>query len=339
MVMVTGANYPLTLGIVLLSLAAAVVPTLFFVGLIYWVDRYEKEPVWLLAAAFLWGAVPSIIAAFILNAIISIPSYVILGEEIGTVASAAVIAPVVEESLKGLALVGILLVWRHEVDSVLDGIIYAAMVGLGFAMAENVFYFLNVYSEGGIDAWSVNVFLRAVVFGLNHALFTSMMGIGIAIARLTPSLLVGSLALLGGWLLAVFLHFVHNLSAILGGLLLLVTVLNAWGGALLLALIIVWALLQERRWIRLYLADEVTQGTLSPVQYEIASSTRKRIGYQLGALLSHGIGGYLMASHFYYRCSELAYKKHHYATLGNPKAGGLVEETRASVAQLSSLIT
>jgi RsiW-degrading membrane proteinase PrsW (M82 family) len=331
--------YPLSLGIVLLSLAAAVVPTLIFVGLIYWVDRYEKEPVWLLAAAFLWGAVPSIIAAFILNAILSIPSYSLLGPEIGDVATAALIAPIVEESLKGLALVGILLIWRHEVDSILDGIIYAAMVGIGFAMAENVFYFLNVYAEGGLEAWSLNVFMRAVVFGLNHALFTSMMGIGIAIARLTPSLFVGTVALFVGWLMAVFLHFVHNLSAILGGLLLMVTLLNAWGGLLLMTLIIIWALLQERRWIRLYLADEVTRGTLSLAQYEIASSTRKRLGYQMGMLLSHGIGSYLNASRFYYRCSELAYKKHHYATLGKPKTEVLVQETRANVAQLSSLFS
>jgi RsiW-degrading membrane proteinase PrsW (M82 family) len=331
--------YPLSLGIVLLSLAAAVVPTLIFVGLIYWVDRYEKEPVWLLAAAFLWGAVPSIIAAFILNAILSIPSYSLLGPEIGDVATAALIAPIVEESLKGLALVGILLIWRHEVDSILDGIIYAAMVGMGFAMAENVFYFLNVYAEGGLEAWSLNVFMRAVVFGLNHALFTSMMGIGIAIARLTPSLFVGTVALFVGWLMAVFLHFVHNLSAILGGLLLMVTLLNAWGGLLLMTLIIIWALLQERRWIRLYLADEVTRGTLSLAQYEIASSTRKRLGYQMGMLLSHGIGSYLNASRFYYRCSELAYKKHHYATLGKPKTEVLVQETRANVAQLSSLFS
>lgn len=330
-------SYPLTLGVVLLSLTAAIIPTLFFVILIYWVDRYEKEPIWLLAAAFLWGAVPSIIAALILNGIFSAPSYFLFGPEIGDFAGVALVAPIVEESLKGLALVGILLIWRHEVDSLLDGIIYAAMVGMGFAMVENVFYFLSVYAEGGFEAWGLNVFLRGVVFGLNHALYTSMMGIGIAIARLTPSLFVGSLALFMGWLMAVFLHFVHNLSAIMGGLLLLVTIGNAWGGVLLMTLIIIWALVQERRWIRVYLADEVARGTLSPAQYEIASSTRKRIGYQMGALLSHGVGGYLNASRFYYRCSELAYKKHHFATLGNPRAGGLVEETRAQVAQMSVL--
>jgi RsiW-degrading membrane proteinase PrsW (M82 family) len=331
------STYSLTLGIVLLSLAAAVVPTIFFVGLIYWVDRYEKEPIWLLAAAFVWGAVPSIIAAFVLNAIFSAPSYLVLGPESGDLAAAAVIAPVVEESLKGLALVGILLIWRHEVDSLLDGIIYAAMVGMGFAMAENVLYFLSVYAEGGPEAWGLNVFLRAVVFGLNHALFTSMMGIGIAIARLTPSLFLGAIALLLGWLMAILLHFVHNLSAIMGGWLFLITIVNAWGGVLLMTFIIVWALVQERRWIRLYLADEVRRGTLSPAQYEIAASARKRLGYQMGALLSGGVGSYLRVSRFYYRCSELAYKKHHDATFGSPRSGRLVEETRASVAQLSSL--
>ena len=50
--------------IFILSVIAAIIPTVFYIIIIYWVDRYEKEPWWLLSAAFLWGAIPSIIAAF-----------------------------------------------------------------------------------------------------------------------------------------------------------------------------------------------------------------------------------------------------------------------------------
>ena len=38
--------------VLFLSILAAVLPTILYVGIIYWVDRYEKEPWWLLAAAF-----------------------------------------------------------------------------------------------------------------------------------------------------------------------------------------------------------------------------------------------------------------------------------------------
>ena len=43
----------------------ALVPTLFYILLVWWLDRYEKEPVSLLVLAFVWGAVPSIILSLI----------------------------------------------------------------------------------------------------------------------------------------------------------------------------------------------------------------------------------------------------------------------------------
>jgi protease PrsW len=113
------------------SILAAAVPTLFFVALIYWVDRYEKEPLWLLGATFLWGAIPSIIIAFIFNTVLSIPVYLLVSGPAGDALAGSLIAPPVEETVKGLAILGILLLWRHEIDSVLDGIIYGAMVGNG----------------------------------------------------------------------------------------------------------------------------------------------------------------------------------------------------------------
>ena len=48
---------------VIASLLFAVIPTLCYVAIVWWCDRYEKEPFWLLAAAFLWGAVPAILLA------------------------------------------------------------------------------------------------------------------------------------------------------------------------------------------------------------------------------------------------------------------------------------
>jgi protease PrsW len=324
--------------IFILSVIAAVIPTLFFVSLIYWVDRYEKEPLWLLSAAFLWGAIPSIIAAFILNTLFSIPFHLILGPDLGDAFGASFIAPFFEESLKGIALLLILFFWRHEIDSILDGIIYGAMVGMGFAMVENVYYFMNVYHADGIEAWQINIFMRAIMFGLNHALFTSMTGLGIAVSRFARNPLTKFGAPVFGWMMAMFLHFVHNAAASATAVFpiaCLILPLNAWGGILITLIIIVWALLQEKRWIKKYLADEVRHGTLTAAQYEIVGSGINRFFHRLNLLSNQGAEAYFKAGRFYQLCSRLAYKKHHYTLLQEKKSHTLTAQLREEVSQLS----
>lgn len=336
------ATFPLTFEIILLSIFAAVIPTIFFVLTIYWFDHYEKEPVWLLTAAFMWGAIPSIIAAFILNTGLGIPLYIILGPGLADATSAALIAPPVEETLKGLALIGILLVWRDELDSPLDGIIYGAMVGLGFAMVENIYYFLNVYAQGGAEEWGLNIFTRGIIFGLNHALFTSFAGLGIAIARLSRRRLTSYAAPVLGWMAAIFVHFVHNLTASLvsavGALVCFVTLFNAWGGVLLLLAIILWALIQERRWIKEYLAEEVEQGLITPKHYKNATSGLRRIAHYSDLLFNRGPGAYLDGIRFYHRVSELAYKKHHFEILRENKSEELTHSLRKEIRRLQTVI-
>ena len=314
--------------LLLLSILASTLPILFYIAIIYWVDRYEKEPWWLLSATFFWGAVPSILFAFVFNSLFSAPLYLILGEELGDILSASLVAPVVEESIKGLAILGIFIFWRHEIDSPLDGIIYGAMVGLGFALVENVFYFVNVYQEGGLEAWGITIFLRSIIFGLNHALFSAMTGLGVAVARLTTNGLVKIGAPLVGWTTAVFLHLIHNLSVSFGNLLCLFALFNNWGGLLLTLLIILWALLQERRWLRQYLAEEVSLGYLTANQYEIACSGRRRTRAQLNALFTLGLSPFRRTIRQHHRLSKLAYRKHHFALFNDPASQQAIESLR-----------
>ncbi|HEX6383787.1 MAG TPA: PrsW family intramembrane metalloprotease [Anaerolineae bacterium] len=318
-----------------LSTIATVVPTIFYVGIIYWFDRYEKEPWWLLTAAFLWGAIPSIIIAFSFNTLFSIPLYLVAGDGAGEALAASLIAPPVEETIKGAALLAIFFWWRDEIDSPLDGIIYGAMVGVGFAMVENVFYFVNVYNEGGPEAWGLNIFMRGIIFGLNHALFSSMTGLGIAIARMATSTLTRFLAPLLGWTIAMFLHFLHNASVSFGNLLCLVALVTDWGGVWLTVAIIVWALLQERRWIREYLVEEVRAGTLTLSQYETACSGRKRIRHNIRLLFSRGPRAYGDAARFFQRCSKLAYRKHHFKLFGDGASRQHTEQLRIEISDLS----
>ena len=62
------------------SIIAAIIPAVIYTTLIYYVDRYEKEPLWLLAATFFWGAVPAIIFALIFNGVLGLPFYLLLGD-------------------------------------------------------------------------------------------------------------------------------------------------------------------------------------------------------------------------------------------------------------------
>ena len=303
--------------VLLLSIIAAIIPTLFFIGLIYWVDRYEKEPFWLLIAAFLWGAIPSIVLAYIFNSVLSLPLYLI-SDGVGDVLSGVLIAPPIEESVKGMALLGILLLWRHEIDSPLDGIIYGAMVGLGFAMIENIYYFVNVYNEGGMAAWGTSVFFRAFIFGLNHALFTSMTGLGVAISRLSTNNLVKIGAPMAGWVTAVTLHSLHNLSVSFDNALCIFALLFDWGGVLLIIGIIIGALVQERRWLVNYLREEVERGVLPSPLYVNACSNKKRGAHKWRVLVGQ-TAVYPKTLRFYQQCSELAYKKHHYALFHHEK--------------------
>ncbi|MFW6042637.1 MAG: PrsW family intramembrane metalloprotease [Chloroflexota bacterium] len=321
--------------LLLLSSMAAVVPAAAYVSLIYWFDRYEKEPFWLLAAMFFWGAVPSVLLAIGFNTIASVPFDLIAGPEIRNTLAAILIAPPLEETVKGLALLGVFTFVRHEIDSLLDGIIYGAMVGMGFAMVENVFYFLDVYEEGGRSAWQTLILLRAIVFGLNHSLFTSMTGLGLAVSRFATRPHLRFLAPVLGWMVAVSLHTIHNLGASLGAPYCLILPLSNWGGVLLLGIIIVWALIQERRWIRTYLSDEVTLGTLTAGQYRVACSGRARLAHRLELLRTRGPRAYLAATRFYRQCSELAYKKHHYELLGEDHVIGMTQDLREQVAGLS----
>ena len=50
------------------------------------------------------------------------------------------VAPLVEESLKGLAVLLIMWLLRAEFDDVRDGIVYGALVGLGFSISEYGLY-------------------------------------------------------------------------------------------------------------------------------------------------------------------------------------------------------
>jgi len=316
----------------LFSMLAAAVPVLLYAGLIYWADRYEKEPLWLLAAAFLWGAIPAALLALLFNALLSAPFYLLFDSGPAELVSGAIIAPVVEESVKALLLFGILFLWRQELNSLLDGIVYGAMVGMGFAMVENVLYYLSAFQDGGQAAWTGLVIVRGLLFGLSHALYTSLTGLGIAAARLGPNRFVRFIAPLAALAAAIALHAFHNAAMFMGNALgFLAGLTFDWGGVALTVLIIALALYQERQWMKRYLADEVGLGTLTAEEYELVRSAARRNRARVGVLLRQGPRAYRRSGRRYREGSELAYHKRHHAVFSDEFSREAAERLRMTL--------
>lgn len=176
-------------------LLLALVPLCFALPTLAWLDRVEPEPRASRVHALLWGAMIAALVAGIVNSIVA----ALATESIAAVVS----APLIEEAMKGAGVVWA--VRRREVDGVMDGIVYACWVGLGFAFVENFEYFLMARHDGSLAGTFV---LRALLTPFAHPLFTAWTGlaIGRAVGRRRPLL---PSALLG-WAMAALTHAAWN---------------------------------------------------------------------------------------------------------------------------------
>jgi RsiW-degrading membrane proteinase PrsW (M82 family) len=320
----------------LVSIFFGFAPMFLFAAFINWLDRYEKEPKALLGAAFMWGALIAGGGAYIINTVLGLGVYIVTGSEGATdFATASIIAPIVEESLKGLAVLVVFFLFRKEFDSVLDGIIYAGITALGFAAIENVLYIYNYgYQEGGWNGLWQLVFIRVILVGWQHPFYTAFTGIGLAIARMNRNIFVKIIAVLGGFAMAVFTHAFHNtFGGLIGGIEgLAIGTFVDWTGWFFMLIFIVWMIVNERNILKRHLQTEVNSGLISLAQYQTALSFAQS-GARLNALTS---GNYLATSRFYQVCGELAHKKEQYTRLGEEKGNrAMIEKLRGELTQLA----
>lgn len=323
----------------LLSVICGFVPMFFLAGIIYWLDRYEKEPKRLLVGVFGWGAIVAVIGALILQLILGQGVLILTGSEaLEEIAGASLFAPVTEEILKGLAVLLVFLFFKNEFDSVLDGIVYAAITALGFAATEDTLYYFSSFVEDGVGGMLAVVFLRFVIFGWQHAFFTSFTGIGLAVARMNRNPLVKIGAPLLGLSVAVFAHSFHNslLTFINNVAGLVVAALTAWAGWLLMLLFIFWLIYREKTWLRQYLSDEVQWQTITPRQYQAVCAP---FGQSKARLLSLTKGNFRRTVRFFQLCGELAHKKRQLAVMGEEEGNSVtIEKLRGELAKISPLV-
>jgi protease PrsW len=207
--LLSGAPGALVVGLVLAS-----IPLAPLISVYMWLDRYEPEPRSLLVLGLGWGAFVATSGALVLQLFDSL-----IFENTDAFA-ATVVAPITEEAAKGLFILLLLFYRRHELDGVLDGLVYAGMVGIGFAFTENILYLTSAYmgedgQPGGVGG-AVGLFIVRCIFGpFAHPFFTAFIGIGIGIAVGSRSRAIRTIAPILGYLAAVAAHAAWNGSLML----------------------------------------------------------------------------------------------------------------------------
>lgn len=321
----------------ILATIIAFTPALLYIIPLVGLDRYDPEPFWLLAFAFAWGAIVSVLVSFVGNTIFggfaTVFAAIATGvPELGSIITAVISAPLFEESSKGIGLLILLFFFRHYFDDILDGIVYAGVIALGFATVENVLYYGNGLNEayqiymregdadGAFKSFLLLFVLRGIFSPFAHVTFTAMIGIGCGISRESHNGLVKFSMPVVGWLVAMILHGIWN------GLAIIVTIFIVGAGLepmcasiglggkeiglcgfftfylllevplfLIFVAFAFFIMRRQRRILNDMLALDVVRGLITQEQLKTITSVFKSTAWLLGGLFS---GKFLARSRF-----------------------------------------
>ena len=248
----------------------ALLPVVVVVGAFLWLDRWEPEPGRTMLAAFLWGGGVATLGALVVNSVVAV-TY-------GEYTSSVISAPFAEEALKGAFLVGLLWRQRHELDGLVDGIVYAGLVAAGFAFVENILYLGRAFDADSFDGYTVFV-VRGVFSPFAHPLFTVFIGIAVGIAAQRRSVAARIVLPFLGYLLAAGLHALWNASALWDDrgrgfiAVYVVVMVPLFAGMLGIAL---WQRRREQRVIAARLGEFVQAGWIPWYELDLLSTMRSR---------------------------------------------------------------
>lgn len=261
-------------GASLIGMLLALVPLVGVLFAVRIVDRWEPEPRSLLILAVAWGAIAAVGIALGIDLLLSMA----FGPATGAreVLQTVVQAPVVEEFAKGLGVFLIFATARRAFDGPVDGIVYGALIGAGFAFTENIQYFAVSFIEGGAAETSVTFFLRGILSPFAHVMFTSVTGFALGLAA-RRGLSTGQAV--GPWLVglagAIALHAFWNGSAMFGDFFVLYLTLQVplFIGFLLG---IIALRREESRLTRRRLGDYAAAGWFTPQEVDMLATSAGR---------------------------------------------------------------
>jgi RsiW-degrading membrane proteinase PrsW (M82 family) len=203
------------------ALALSGLLALMPLSILWFLDRRERETPWLFAAAFLWGGCIATAVALPFNSVFFrlVDQWValnpevidILGPDATMMLAAPISAPIAEEIAKALGVLALFWLLRAEFDNMRDGIVYGALVGVGFTWFETALYVAQGYAETGVPPYGLHLGLRYSLFGLGgHALFTATFGASLGLAVQTRRTWLRILAPVAGLVLAIAAHMLNN---------------------------------------------------------------------------------------------------------------------------------
>ncbi|WP_166904906.1 PrsW family intramembrane metalloprotease [Mycobacterium sp. DL440] len=252
-----------------------------------WLDRWEPEPPRLLLLAFGWGAAVAVVLSLILglfaDALLATPGV----DSSHSFASVAIRAPFIEEAAKGLFLLVMMTGRRrNELNSLTDCLVYAGLVGLGFAWLEDIMYISSADSLGGS---LLTAAMRLIMAPFAHSLFTTMTAIGVYFALQRRSGITKVLCILAGYLGAVLMHGLWNGSSLLGaGTYFIVYIVWMVPIFIIMIVVAVTSRRREQRVVAAKLPGMVAAGLITPNEATWLGSLKTRHGAIQQATMAGG---------------------------------------------------
>ena len=290
------------------SIFVSIVPAFIFLIFIWWLDRYDREPWYLVLGAFAWGALGAIVIAIMASLTLAAPFKSLLDAKMVFGITVVVIAPIVEEIAKAVILIPLAL--HRKFDGFIDGMVYGSMVGLGFAVTENFFYYLGVFLNKGAFHWAITVVIRTFCSTFIHALSTGVAGAAIGYCKFTKQRFKRYYIPLLGLFIAMFIHSFYNgaityaqFKGVPGVFLIDIVVLVL---ELFLAFVVMQvALYRESVVLEEELSEECERGLLKQDDVDVVPSYWRR----LSSLWSSGASKYWKRQKFFALATDLALRK------------------------------
>lgn len=295
----------------------AALPAVAVLSAIWWLDRYEREPIRLVGIALGIGALAAPILAVLVEGLFDVRSSM-TGQGLVPESELGIATPMIEEIVRGLAVLGVMLLVRHEIDTLLDGVVYGAVIGTGFGLTAN---FVSILSTPALEGDTTPSLFFAAVAGMNHAFYGAVIGLVVAAARGWPQGMALGAAL--GIVAAAGFHALHDYlpwwaaspaddvtSNALGAL--LADVPNLLG-MLALGVIAVWTTGREKVILARELREEVDNGVVSPRDYATVTRPLRRVWILTATLFGNGDDAWRLHRQLYALETDLAFRKYHRA--------------------------